>query len=47
MRATGYQKKDEMNPLATFNRFIRSIAAVIVVVTDEPLRDAHFVVTAK
>lgn len=47
MRMTRYQKKDEMNPLATFHRFVRSIAAVIVVVTDEPLRDARFVVTAK
>lgn len=47
MRVIGFQNKDEMNPLATFHRFVRSIAAVIVMVTDEPLRDARFVVTAK
>lgn len=42
-----YQKKDEINPLTTFHRFIRSIAAVIIMVTDEAQRDACFVVTAK
>lgn len=46
-RTTGYEQKDETCPLATFHRFIRSVPAVIVMVTDEPLRDARFVVTAK
>lgn len=46
-RTTGYQKKDEINPLTTFHRFIRSVSAVIVMVADEALRDARFVVTAK
>lgn len=46
-RTTEYQKKDEMCPLATFHRFIRSVPAVIVMVTDEPLWDARLVVTAK
>lgn len=46
-RTTGYQKKDEICPLATFHRFIRSVPAVIVMVADEALWDARFVVTAK
>lgn len=46
-RTTGYQKKDEINPLATFHRFIGSVSAVVVMVADEALRDARFVAAAK
>lgn len=46
-RTTGYQKKDEINPLATFHRFVRSVSAVVVVVADEALRDAGAVAAAE
>lgn len=41
------EKGMEMNALATFHRLIRAVAAVVIVVADEALRDAALVVAAK
>lgn len=43
-----YKKNEnKINLLATFHRLIRSISTVVIVVTDESLGDARFVVAAK
>lgn len=41
------EQDSEINLLATFDRLIRSIPTVIIVVTDKSLGDTSFVVAAK